>query len=446
MQQFYAFFRVVFSRLSPGLFPGLSPGLSPGRSGRALRGPGVWGALGLVVALAAGGGFPGTRAEAACAYENQVTLKALTAGFEAWKAVTSAMAECGNFTADLDQEFRQKQPAAFAADPALYHIGGVANATLVPLLSDGTIRPLDDLVARYGQNLRPNQLVKIDGEVVAIAMMVNAQHLMYRQDILAAHDIPVPATYDEVLAAAEKIRASGDMAYPLGGTYKTGWNLAEEFVNLYLGFEGSFFDANWNPTVRNDQGVATLELMKALTAYMEPDYLSADSSVVQVQFQKGEIAMANLWASRAAAMDDPNESDVVGKVYMAAAPAALEGGPPASTLWWDGIVLAKNIPDDHAEAAFRVALEGMDTDMVQANNDVAVWLIEGFEPGRLAQGASETAARGAAGYPSSPAMGIMHTALGDHIADYLLDKESAEQTLEDIEKAYIDAAREGGIL
>ena len=302
------------------------------------------------------------------------------------------------------------------------------------------------LVARYGQNLSPNQLVKIDGEIVAIAMMVNAQHLMYRQDILEAHDIPVPATYDEVLAAAEKIRASGDMAYPLGGTYKTGWNLAEEFVNLYLGFEGSFFDANWNPTVRNDQGVATLELMKALTAYMEPDYLSADSSVVQVQFQKGEIAMANLWASRAAAMDDPNESDVVGKVYMAAAPAAQEGGRPASTLWWDGIVLAKNIPDDHAAAAFQVALEGIDTEMVRANNDVAVWLIEGFEPGRLAQGASETASRGAVGYPSSPAMGIMHTALGDHIADYLLDKESAEQTLEDIEKAYVDAAREGGIL
>ena len=130
MQQFYVFFRVVFSRFSPACY-------GPGR--------GVWGALSLVVALAAGGGFPGTRAEAACAYENQVTLKALTAGFEAWKVVTSAMAECGNFTADLDQEFRQKQPAAFAADPSLYHIGGVANATLVPLLSDGTIRPLDDL-------------------------------------------------------------------------------------------------------------------------------------------------------------------------------------------------------------------------------------------------------------------------------------------------------------
>ncbi len=61
-----------------------------------------------------------TGAWAECAFENDVPLKSLSAGFEAWKAVTDAMAECGNFSASLDQEFREKQPEAFAADPALY--------------------------------------------------------------------------------------------------------------------------------------------------------------------------------------------------------------------------------------------------------------------------------------------------------------------------------------
>ena len=54
---------------------------------------------------------------AECAFENEVPLRSLTAGFEAWKAVTDNMAECGNFEANLDQEFREKQPEAFAADP-----------------------------------------------------------------------------------------------------------------------------------------------------------------------------------------------------------------------------------------------------------------------------------------------------------------------------------------
>jgi hypothetical protein len=65
--------------------------------------------------------------------------------------------------AELDQEFRTKQPAAFAANPSLYQIGGVSNGTITPLLNEGTIRPLDDLVEKYGQNLTPNQLIKIDG-------------------------------------------------------------------------------------------------------------------------------------------------------------------------------------------------------------------------------------------------------------------------------------------
>jgi len=91
----------------------------------------------------------GSTAFAACSYQNETEIKMLSAGFEAWKAVADAMAECGNFQAELDQEFRTKQPAAFEANPSLYHIGGVSNGTVTPLLNSETIRPLDDLVAKY---------------------------------------------------------------------------------------------------------------------------------------------------------------------------------------------------------------------------------------------------------------------------------------------------------
>lgn len=383
-------------------------------------------------------------AHAACSFENEVPVKSLSAGFEAWKAMTDAMAECGNVEAELDQEFRTKQPAAFAADPALYTMGGVANGTIVPLLNEGTIRPLDDLVAKYGENLTPNQLIKIDGQVMAIAMMVNAQHLMYREDILADLGIAVPTTYDGVLAAAAKIKAAGVVDYPLGATMKTGWNLGEEFINMYLGMGGTFFGEGNAATINNEAGVQALLMMKALTQFMDPEYLVSDSTYVQQQFQQGKIAMANLWASRAGAMDDENESTVVGKVKMAGAPMAAVR--PASTLWWDGIVIAKNITDEEADATFRVAMEGMDAEMVKANNDAAVWLIEGFEPGELAKGTAETAGAGAVPYPASSQMGLMHTALGNGIADYLTGAKDAETTLADIEAAYTTAAKEAGLV
>lgn len=386
----------------------------------------------------------GTVATAQCAFENTVPLSSLTAGFEAWKAVTDAMAECGNFEANLDQEFREKQPEAFAANPSLYQIGGVANSTMIPLLNAGSIRPLNDLVEKYGQQLKPNQLITVDGDIMAIAMMVNNQHLMYREDILNDLGLAVPTTYSDVLAAAAAIDEAGVVDYPLGGTFMTGWNLAQEFVNMFLGEGGTFVDSNNMPTINNDKGIASLEMMKALTEFMDPEYLVSDSTYVQQQFQQGKIAIANLWASRAGAMNDEAESQVAGLVKMAAAPMGSEA--PASSIWWDGIVIASNITDEEAEAAFRVAMEGIDTEMVQANNDAAVWLIDGYVPGEQAEGAAATALAGARPYPASTAMGIMHTALGNGIADYLNGNKDAATALADIEAAYMTAAREAGLV
>lgn len=396
-------------------------------------------AAALTLALNAG-------AQAACAFRNETPLKTLSAAFDAWKAVTAAWAECGNVQSELDQNFRTKQPAAFAATPALYHIGGVANGTLTPLVNAGTIRPLDDLVAKYGKHLTPNQLIRIDGKTVAVAMMVNAQHLVFREDILKELGIAVPKTYDEVLAAAEKIKASGKVAYPLGATFKAGWDLAQDFNNLFVGHGGQWVKADNTPAVNSEAGEKTLALMKKLSAYMDPEYLVSESTFVQRQFQQGKIAMANLWASRLGALEDAKESQVVGKIGVAAAPLAMAGGKPSTTLWWDGIVIAKNISDAEADAAFRVAMEGLDEEMVKANNAAAVWLVKGYQPTKLAGGAVASAEGGAPGYPSTSAMGLMHSALGEKLADFMTGKTDAKATLAAVEAAYLVKAKEQGLV
>lgn len=389
-----------------------------------------------------------TAAAADCAFENETPLSMLSAGFEAWKVVTDAMAECGNFEAELDQEFRTKQPAAFAASPSLYALGGVSNGTITPLINEGTIRPLDDLVAAYGEGLSANQLISIDGEIMAIGMMVNTQHLMYRADILEELGLDVPETWDEVLEAAAVIQEAGVVDYPLGATMATGWNLAQDFVNMYQGYGGRFFDDNNMTLIAGEAGVRALETMKAMTEYMDPEFLVSDSTYVQQQFQQGRIAMANLWASRAGAMDDEAESQVVGLVETAAAPRATADGPPATTIWWDGIVIAANITDAEAEAAFQLIMEGLDEDALEAGEDAAIWLIPGYEPGRLASGAiaTLTASPTPAAYPSTSAMGLLHTALGNGVADFLTGAKDAETTLADIEAAYMTSARENGLI
>ena len=155
----------------------------------------------------------------------------------------------------------------------------IASSSIVTLNSSGLIRPLNDLVAKYGSHLAPSQLATIDGNIMGIAFMANAQHLFYRTDILEAAGVAPPKTYEEIIAAAEAIRSAGLMQYPITGTYKAGWNLAEEFVNLFMGTGGNFFEPGTAVvSVNNENGVATLNMMKQLASYMHPCLLYTSPS------------------------------------------------------------------------------------------------------------------------------------------------------------------------
>jgi multiple sugar transport system substrate-binding protein len=279
---------------------------------------------------------------------------------------------------------------------------------------------------------------------MAIAALVNTQHLMYREDILADLKIAVPTSWDELIAAAEKVKAAGSVDYPFGGYYKTGWNLGFVFINHYLGEGGAFLDDDNMPAFDEAKATAVLERMKKLSAYMDPEYLVSDTTFVTKQLQQGKIAMANLWASRAGAVNDPAESKVSGKIKMA---AGLNGSvQPASTLWWDGWVVAKNISDEAAEAGFKLIVASMDPAIIKANNDAAVWLAKGFVPGDAAAGAAATAKANAPAYPASKAMAVMHTALGDGLSDYMTGAKDAQTTLTDIKASYMKAAKEAGLV
>ena len=397
----------------------------------------------LALAVAASMSAP---AYAACDIKSPTPIKIMAAAFPAWKSMTAAMQECGNVQVELDMQYRDKQPAALAAKPALYHVAGTSSNNLVTLLNDGTVRPLDELVAKFGQQLTPNQLVRIDGKIVAIAMMVNTQHLMYRSDVLEQLKIAPPTTYDEFLAAAEAIKKAGVMPYPVGGTYKAGWDLATEFVNIYFSFGGQFVGPDNKSMVTGDAGQKTLDLMKKLTAYMDPEYLTSDATFVAKQFQQGKVALSNFWATRAGAIDDAKESTVSGKVVMAAAVSAVPGGKPATTLFWDGFAIAKNITDAEAEFAFRIALKGIDDDMVKANNNDAVWLIKAYKPSRLSDGAAQSAAKGAPSYPATTYMGLMQSALGKSLPDFFAGRKTAAEALAAVEAEYTTVAKEKGIL
>lgn len=387
----------------------------------------------------------------ACSIDARVSI--VGNEFPAIQTVGAGAQECdgGDVSTNLTADHQKINLPGMQGDPAEYTSAIIANSSIVALMNDDVIRPLDDLVAKHGDGLKKNQLITINGKVMAVAFMANAQHLVYRSDILEEAGIEPPKTYEEMLAAAALIRAAGLAENPVGGAYKAGWNIAQEFNNMYLGYGGSFFkDGSAKPNVNSPEGIRTLTMMKALASYMNPDYLTHDSNATNAEFRAGNVALMNMWGSRAATMTDADgvPQEVVDGFAIAGPMTVGGGSTPASTLWWDGWTVAKNVPDAEAEATF-IALKHAIRPEILEDDEIAkqaVWLIDGYKPTDAAIGVFAAAEANTIPYPMLPYMGLMHTALGNELSDYMQGKESAEQALSDVEAAYIAAAKEKGFL
>lgn len=389
-----------------------------------------------------------------CGPEGQ-SIRILASDFPAIHAVVDAAeancaSEASEFSANHTTEARQIMNAALTPNPSEYTSVIVANATLTQLMNDGLVRPLNDLVEKYGRDLPRNLMITIDDDIMAVSFMANAQHLFSRSDILAQVGINTPpSTYDEVVAAAKAIRAAGIMEHPLVINMKTGWNAGETFNLVFLAHGGEFFKPGTaEPSVNSAAGVAALNTLKELVEYAHPDHLTQASNETQALWEAGQAALGIMWGSRGSAIldDEGSSAEVIENTVLTAAPSVKAGGIPGATLWWDGFTIASNVSDAEAEASFAALASALNAEMVAANNDDAVWLLDGFTPGAAAEGVSATARGGAKPYPMIPQIGLMHNALGAELADFLKGSESAEQALADVEAAYTTAAKEAGFL
>jgi ABC-type glycerol-3-phosphate transport system substrate-binding protein len=374
--------------------------------------------------------------------------------FPAIKTVAANAAKCaaGSLTvkSNLTANHQKINLAGMQGNPAEYTSAIVATSSVIALMNDDVIRPLDALIAAHGQDIPKNQLITINGKVMAVAFMANSQHLVYRKDVLDQIGVQPPKTYEELLAAAKQIRDKGIMKNPVGGPYQAGWNLAQEFVNMYVGTGGEFFKPGTaEVSMNNAQGVAALNMMKALSAYMNPDFLTHDSNATAAEWKAGNVALMNMWGSRTSVLMDKTGSDAkVAEATMVGAPMTVGGGKiPATTLWWDGWTVAKNVSDEDAKATFIALKNGTSPSILNSETmGQAVWMINGYQPAPVNQGVMQTMAMGSKPYPMLPYMGLLHTAIGDGLAPFLTGKKDAATALADIEAGYNTAAKEKGFL
>ena len=353
-------------------------------------------------------------------------------------------------TVKVTPDARVETERAFASDgKSAFDAAIVSGGVYSGLVSKGQVQPITDLAAKYKAKykIEDGMLVKSNGQVMAVAFQQNAQNLFYRKDIFDKLGLKVPTNYDEMLQAAAVIKAKEpSIDFPIAQTFAKGWDIGAEFINIYVGFGGQLFkQGSAQPAFNSEAGVKTIELMKSMSRFMTPNFLASNSDDVMNQFQQGKAAMGVLWASRAARMDDPAASKIVGKMEFAAAPAAMPGGKSATHLWWDGVALPKNLGGDR-DVVFQVLMDALDEESTMAGNDLTIWVRSAYKPTRFGTGVTLSAKAGAPIWPSEPYLGLAHGELGKLVPEALGGTMTAKQALDAAAENYVKAATEKGFI
>lgn len=171
----------------------------------------------------------------------------------------------------------------------LARAGVFADVTDLPVMSTVADAPVK-IVTDLGQH---------DDEISGVPFALAASSIIYNKTIFAEHDVEVPQTWDELLAAADTFQAAG--VTPFYGTLKDQWTVLPSFNNLAGALQpDGFFDdlralgtdagPGSEPSFSTDYREATEKLV-TLFSYNQPNRDSRDYNAGNKAFADGESAM-----------------------------------------------------------------------------------------------------------------------------------------------------------
>jgi ABC-type glycerol-3-phosphate transport system substrate-binding protein len=316
--------------------------------------------------------------------------------------------------------------------------------------------PLNDLVETYWDEYNLGDIPEkawegatIDGNIYGVPIVGNTLHLQYNSDVFAEYGVDVPDTYDEVIEVCNTIGLDNlDFDFPFAINLSAGWAWEIEFFQMLRAFGGDYLDADNNPTFNGPEGVnAVNKLVEVADACMGDVGYSFGNDDIEVAVQLGTLPATNLWASRAANMEDPDRTDLVGVIKFAPAPRATADGPRAGSAWNDYYMIPATTTND-PDLIFRVIMEAADERSQQdaAEIGLVTRLSAAEYGGAYLDAVGQTIAEGIGIYDKNPAVGIAVAILGNYLplvgtgeltAQEALDAAAADYIVEATAQGYI---------
>tara|TARA_Y100001956_G_scaffold32859_2_gene32198 strand:+ start:98 stop:1417 length:1320 start_codon:yes stop_codon:yes gene_type:complete len=210
----------------------------------------------------------------------------------------------------------------------------------------------DDLIDGYVYNIgfaggNKGYLEGKTGSLFGIPYGSETSILGYRKDIFEKHGLEVPETYDEMLEIACKIPELEPGMGGLSSRAASGHHASHAFLLHLAPLGGHVFDDNWNPIVNNDAGVKAAQALKTIVDCGPEGAKNFGFGEALGAFLNGDTAMFLDTTVVAGQIDNPNKSQVVGKVGWAMHPMGVRRGSQTGGF---GIGIPANA--ENKEAAF----------------------------------------------------------------------------------------------
>ena len=318
--------------------------------------------------------------------------------------------------------------------PARYTAYISENDSIGILQYEGLASPMDYYLQSNNITFPEEQMLKLGGRhTIVVAYAKNTKQIYVNDDIISSNSQSVPSTYEDLLLMADELKSSG-IEYPISGMFNNQRDLAIMFVNMYLSLGGELFKDSESPkiAIRNKTGIKTLEMMKSVIAYSNPDHFSADNASIEQNWKDGNSAIGLFWASQYNNLKSDNTS-------IHAALSLNDGNTPASTIWFKGFTFARYVVEPEAIAAMISMKYSFDD--LSANSNHELW-INKLDNNPAASALFANINAGVPDYPVSPYVSLLTESVGSSIKEYLINGGKAKSVLKQMEKDYTKLAKE----
>lgn len=356
-------------------------------------------------------------------------------------------------SADAQNEMRL---AASSTGASPYDIIHGSNAFIGELAAQGWLLPLNDLIAEYSEAYDLDDMsdamyaaASVGENLYGIPIVVNTSIFMYNRDLLEAAGVEPPQTHDDVVGICNSMALEGagaDMSFGL--VVSAGWAWRIEWVNIYGSYGGHLLDADLMPAFNDETGVAAVnKLMEVVDACLGEEGILLSTDDVQAGLANGSIAMAHLWASRSAMMDDEELSDVVGQIEFAPALYATSDAPKRGGIPWADFLAIPASSEVDKDLLFRIIMEAADLESQLGAVEFGLVPRNGAEVNapRYAASSLQTIAEGGPTI-DNPALQLANVALEQFIPMVATGELTAAEALQGAADRYIEEATAQGFI